>query len=336
MSPRPSYKKKQRKLKRSSTILAHSKPNPSKSKTNMRKIALVLSLVAAATATASPLVFETDTAKVFVVRPIDQWSGDKSALESSLDAHKNKTAWYTILLNDQKYLFGNPNLTQSSTNHPITNSIAQKLEQVGFKLPRSSSNSFTVQLPVSVSIEKISVVQAYQTAAFKYTIAYQGNPDDFQGKTTRNKFIGGLLSVGTMIAAADKYGAVGGSHATLGSGIADSIYTAVSQYKGGLAPVDLSGQDLEQWCSKPECRYKEIEIRKVTTAAPDRIGQIVIAYKNGKTPEAEEGALIQAVYLLTAANSTTDEVEKARQENLQLRKSIWATCVAEGKLSCKE
>ncbi len=302
----------------------------------MKKIAIVLSLLAATTAMAAPLVFETDSAKVFVVRPIDQWSGDKSALESSLEAHKNKTAWYTVLLNDQKYLFGNPNVTQSASNHPITNAVAQKLDQAGFKLPRSSDNSFTVQLPVSIPVEKIGTVQTYQTAAFKQTIANQGNPDDLQGKTTRNKFIGGLLSVGTMIAAADRYGAVGGSHATLGSGITDSIYSAVSQYKGGLVPVDLSGQDLEQWCSKPECRYKEIEIRRVTTAAPDRVGQIVIAYKNGKTPEAEEGALAQAVYLLTAAGSSTADIEKARQENRQLRKDVWAACVAENNPACKE
>lgn len=302
----------------------------------MKKIAIVLSLLAATTAMAAPLVFETDSAKVFVVRPIDQWSGDKSALESSLEAHKSKTAWYTVLLNDQKYLFGNPNVTQSASNHPITNAVAQKLDQAGFKLPRSSDNSFTVQLPVTIPVEKIGTVQTYQTAAFKQTIANQGNPDDLQGKTTRNKFIGGLLSVGTMIAAADRYGAVGGSHATLGSGITDSIYSAVSQYKGGLVPVDLSGQDLEQWCSKPECRYKEIEIRRVTTAAPDRVGQIVIAYKNGKTPEAEEGALAQAVYLLTAAGSSTADIEKARQENRQLRKDVWAACVAEDNPACKQ
>lgn len=301
----------------------------------MKKIAVVLSLLAATTAMAAPLVFETDSAKVFVVRPIDQWSGDKSALESSLEAHKNKTAWYTVLLNDQKYLFGNPNVTQSASNHPITNAVAQKLDQAGFKLPRSSDNSFTVQLPVSIPVEKIGTVQTYQTAAFKQTIANQGNPDDLQGKTTRNKFIGGLLSVGTMLAAADRYGAVGGSHATLGSGITDSIYSAVSQYKGGLVPVDLSGQDLEQWCSKPECRYKEIEIRRVTTAAPDRVGQIIIAYKNGKTPEAEEGALIQAIYLLTAANSTSLEIANNREGNLKLRKEIWESCQIEG-TSCGE
>jgi hypothetical protein len=302
----------------------------------MKKFTLALSLLAATTAMAAPFVFETDGAKVFVVRPIDQWSGDKSALESSLEAHKNKTAWYTVLLNDQKYLFGNPNVTQSASNHPITNAVAHKLDQAGFKLPRSSDNSFTVQLPVAVPVEKIGTVQTYQTAAFKQAIASQGNPDDLQGKTTRNKFIGGLLSVVTMIAAADRYGAVGGSHATLGSGITDSIYSAVSQYKGGLAPIDLSGQDLQQWCSKPECRYKEIEIRRVTTAAPDRVGQIVIAYKNGKTPEAEEGALVQAVYLLTAAGSSTTDIEKARQENRQLRKDVWAACIAEDNPACKE
>lgn len=304
--------------------------------TDMRKTAIILSLMATTASIASPLVFENESAKVIVVRPIDQWSGDKSALEASLEALKNKTAWYTILLSDQKYLFGNPNLTQSATNHPITNGVAQKLEQNGFKLPRSSDNSFTVQLPVSITVDKIGAIQTYQTAAFKQAIANQGNPDNLEAKTTRNKFLGGLFSIGTIIVAADRYGSATGTIAVVGSGITEDVYAAVSQYKGGLVPIDLSGQNLEQWCSKPECRYKEIEIRKVSTAAPDRVGQIVIAYKNGKTQEAEEGALIQAVYLLTAAGSSTGEVEKARQENLQLRKSIWASCVAEGQPSCKE
>lgn len=302
----------------------------------MKKFTLVLALLTATSAMAVPMVFETDSAKVFLVRPIDQWSGDQSAMDSSLTAHRNKTTWYNVLLNDKKYLFGNPNVFQSATNHPITNAVSQKLDQVGFKLPRSSDNSFTVQPSVPIPLEKIGAVQAYQAAAFKQAIANQGDPDDLQGKTTRNKVLGGILSVGTMVAGAEKFGPVGGAHVTMGSGITDSIYTTVSQYRGGLVPIDLSGQDLEQWCSKPECRFKEIEFRRVTTAAPDRVGQIVIAYKNGKTPEAEEGALIQAVYLLTGAGSTTAEIEKARYDNRQLRKDVWAACVAEGNPACKD
>lgn len=304
--------------------------------TDMRKTAIILSLMATTASIASPLVFENESAKVIVVRPIDQWSGDKSALEASLEAHANKTAWYVLALKERNNLYGNPNLTQSASDHPITNGVALKLEQSGFKLPRNSANSFIIHPPEPIPVDKVGAVQTYQTAAFKRTVLNQGNPDDLESKTSRNKFFGALLSLGTMVVAADKFGAVGGSHATLGSGITEDIYAAVSQYKGGLVPIDLSGQNLEQWCSKPECRYKEIEIRKVSTAAPDRVGQIVIAYKNGKTLEAEEGALIQAVYLLTAAGSSTGEVEKARQENLQLRKSIWASCVAEGQPSCKE
>lgn len=276
---------------------------------------------------AAPLIFENEAVKVVVVRPIDLWSGNKSALESSLEAHKNKTAWYTVLLNDQKYLFGNPNFTQSATAHPITNAVAQKLDQVGFKLPRSSDNSFTIQLAVSVPTDKMKDVQDFQTKSFTRTVIAQGDPDALQAKTSRNKFFGGVLALGTTLLAADKMGASLGTHATLGSGISEGLYNVVSQYNGGLVPVDIGSNDLSQ--------YKQIEVRRVTTGSPDRYGQIVIAYKEEKTQASEESALTLAIVALTAANSSTADIEKARAEDFAQRKEIWNQCVSEGNPICK-
>lgn len=278
-------------------------------------------------ASAAPLILENESVKVVVVRPIDLWSGNKSALESSLEAHKNKTAWYTVLLNNQKYLFGNPNVTQAATVHPITNAVAQKLEQAGFKLPRSSDNSFTIQLAVPVPTDKMKDVQNFQAKAFTRSVIAQGNPDELQTKTSRNKFFGGVLALGTTLIAADKMGASLGAHATLGSGISEGLYNVVSQYNGGLVPVNIGSDDLSQ--------YKQIEVRRVTTGSPDRYGQIVIAYKEEKTQAAEESALTMAIVALTAANSSTADIEKARADDFVQRKEIWNQCVSEGNPICK-
>jgi hypothetical protein len=276
---------------------------------------------------AAPLTFENDVVKVVVVRPIDLWSGDKSALESSLEAHKNKTTWYTVLLNNQKYIFGNPNITQSATVHPITIDVSQKLNQLGFKLPRSSDNSFTIQLAVAVPSEKMKDVQSFQAKSFNRTVIAQGDPDALQAKTSRNKFFGGVFSLAATLVAADKFGTSFGAHAIFGSGISESLYNEISQYNGGLVPVDIGSDDLSQ--------FKQIEIRRVTTAAPDRNGQIVIAYKQEKTPAIEESALALAIVALTAANSSTAEIEQARAEDYAQRKEIWKQCVSEGGPACK-
>ena len=56
---------------------------------------------------AAPLVFETEAAKIIVVRPLDLWSGDKTTLEESLAGHKEKTVHYKIQT-ETSVLNGNP------------------------------------------------------------------------------------------------------------------------------------------------------------------------------------------------------------------------------------
>lgn len=289
---------------------------------------LTITLACAKAALAQSVTIETESARIIVVRPLDMWSGDKSALESSLESHKDKTAWYFLKLNDRKWLSGNPNLTQSASNHALTNEVAKQLKDTGFSLPRSSRNSFTIEMPVSVPAEKINDLLDFQSKAFKANVLALGNPEDLQGKTSRNKFFGGILALGTAVVAADKLGAVVGSSVTIGSGISEGIYNLASQYKGGVVPLQSEKISIEE--------FKEFELRKVPTVAPDRTGQILIAYRVAKTPEIEEAALIKAVVELTGATSTQEQIEQARKRDFESRKSIWQECIDSNGPACKK
>jgi hypothetical protein len=279
-------------------------------------------------AMAEPITIETDHARIIVVKPLDMWSGDKSALETSLESHKEKTAWYFLKLNDRKWLSGNPNLTQSASNHPLTNEVAKQLKDAGFSLPRSSRNSFTIEMPIVVPAENINDLLDFQSKAFKANVLALGNPDELQSKTSRNKFFGGILALGTTVVAADKLGAVIGASTTIGSGISEGIYNLASQYKGGIVPIQSDRINTEE--------FKEFELRKVPTAAPDRTGQILIAYRVAKTPEIEEAALVKAIVELTGANASQEQIELARIRDLETRKSIWQNCVDSNGPACKK
>lgn len=295
----------------------------------MKKICIIsLTLGCMASAIAQPTILETDNARIFVIKPLDMWSGDKSALESSLEAHKEKTAWYYLKLNDQKWLSGNPNLTQSASDHPITNAVKVQLTSSGFTLPRSSRNSFTVEMSTAVPADKVNDLLEFQSKAFKAAVLASGNPDELQGKTSRNKFFGSILALGSAALAADKLGATVGASTTIGSGISEGIYNLASQYKGGIVPLQTNPVSTDE--------FKEFELRKVTTAAPDRTGQIMIAYRVPKTPAIEEAAMIKALVELTGASTTQEQIELARKRDLDARKSIWQECVENNGSACKK
>lgn len=277
-------------------------------------------------ASAAPVEIDTPDAHIIVVRPIDMWSGDRGVLEESLHAHQEKTTWYVVKLNDKSWLFSNM-AGQDSSTKPVGKAIFERLTSMGFTTPRSSRNSFTIQPPTYVSASEIENVITVQDESFKLSVIANGNPDDLESKAKRKKFFGGILALSTVALAADKYGMTVGVSATLGSGIAESVYNSVAQYKSSMAPVTLPRINPQD--------FKAFEIRAVTTAQPERTGQILIGYKTEKTDSTQAEAIINATLALTAAQSTTNDIEASRASDLAQRKAIWSTCVAQARPECK-
>lgn len=285
----------------------------------IRRIAIIFStvfgLVASPDIIAAPVTIDTDETRIIVVRPIDLWSGDSSLSEDILESYTSKKVGYFVSVNGEK-IIGFPTLFQGVPDHPITKGAERQLAQLEFKLSNSAKHYFVIEKPLHIEASELPSLIQIQQSLFKRMVIDQGDPDTLPGRVKGKKFLGGLLSFGFMAASAGTLGVNAGANFAVSSGISSDLYRLAVQYREGIAPISLSDIDFDG--------YQNIEIRKVSSNQPDRVGQVIIAYKNGKTPEAEQTALIQAIVTLAGADTTPEAVEQARAEDLAQRKKIWA------------
>lgn len=278
-------------------------------------------LLTATTALAAPVEFDTEDAHVIVVRPIDLWSGDLSIAEDILDDYKSKKVSYFVIASDNAQYRGFPTVFQGIPDHPITNGVEAKLNELSFKPASDTYHNFNVEKPIPIDVAEFPTIVQYQQAIFKYMVIAQGAPATLPTRVKGRKFLGGLLSLGAIAFSANTFGLSAGTNFAVNSGISDDIYRRVSQYRGSIAPINLPNVDLKD--------YQAIDVRKVTTSQSDRVGQVIIAYKNPKTIEAEQTALIRAIVTLAGADTTLADIEKSRAENYAERVAIWDACSAD-------
>lgn len=275
-------------------------------------------------AQAIPVEFDTPDAHVIVVRPVDLWSGDRGWSEDSLDYIETRKFNF-MLGGNGGYFRGGPTVFQGVDDHPVTKGVERVLESMGADTC-NCANNFRIEEPVAIPPEDMAAVVTSQEALYKRLIVAQGDPSALESKVRTKKFFGGLASIATFAIFAGKLGVNDGLNAAQTLNLPDAIYRTSYQYRGALIPANLPTIDFSQ--------YKTVEIRRASyLPAPERIGQIVIAYKGAKTPDAETAALIKGIVSLVGADTTTDAVEKARAEDYAARVAIWSHCVAEGK--CK-
>jgi hypothetical protein len=74
-------------------------------------------------------------------------------------------------------------------------------------------------------------------------------------------------------------------------------------------------------------KFAEVEIRRVTDNA-GHLGEIVIGYRNPKTPTSEQSALAQAIAAAGGVGTSVQEIETARAQNFEQRLAMWAECQA--------
>lgn len=270
---------------------------------------------------AAPVEFDTPDAHIIVMRALDSWSGDKGTSEDSLEkiaAHK-----CAFLLNTPKgQILGQPTLFQGLSDNPLVQSVAAELRKSGFQLVNRVEFRVDVGTPATASPAEFSRFTQSQRELYKRFVIAQGNPSKLESRVSTNKFFGAILALGTVVVGGEKFGALG-SETVLNAGVASDAYGFVASTKAALSPIDLPNFDASS--------FKSIDVRKVVQS--DRIGQVIIAYKNDKTDDAENTALIKAIVTLTGADTTADAIKQARAEDLSKRQAIWDACVAEGK--CK-
>lgn len=271
---------------------------------------------------AAPIEFDTDTAHVIVVRPIDAWNGNRSESEDSLSLLKRKELAYSLLTEGTGYA-GTPGFLKSFDPHPVTIALEKQFTDSGYSFTKGKQFAFYVQDAVGISIENAPKLLQAQKGLYSAAVIKQGDPKTLEGRISRGKFFGGALGFIATAVSMDKIGLVSGLNFAEGLGIRDGIYDAFTQYKSLVIPVDIPEQDF--------AKYDHIEFRKIIRTGS--AGQIIIGYKVPKTVEIEREILIKALPIAFGFDTTPEEVEKSRAADYANRVAIWDACVASGK--CK-
>jgi hypothetical protein len=278
-------------------------------------------------AQATPIEIDMPEAHIVVIRPSDIWSGDASSMEKNLDAIKAKKFSFSYNAEGIRQN-GNPMLFGSLSNHPVVQGVVKAIEKEGWSLGHSENrHSLWIDQPVAIKPVEMTNFIAAQNEYFQNFVISQGAPSTLQTRTGGKKILGAALAVGALAIATNKFGVDGGTHFTLGSGMTDSIYKVSYEQKGVITPTFIENIDLS--------KYEHIDVRKVRTMYPDRLGQIIIAYKQAKTTEIENKLMINAILVLASVGADLEEIEKNRAADFDNRQSIWSNCSAWNKPECR-
>lgn len=281
----------------------------------------------AAMAHSAPIEIDTPEALIVVVRPSDIWSGDSASMEKNLDAIKDKKFSFSYKVDGITHN-GNPMLFGSLSNHPVVQGVVTEIAKDGWALGHSENrNSLWVEQAVAIKPADMNDFIAAQNEHFRRMVIAQGDPETLSFRTSGKKILGSVLAVGALVVSANKFGDAYGSQLTLGTGITDDIYRVSFEYKAVATPTFIENLDLT--------KYESIDLRRVKTRFQDRLGQVIIAYKQPKSTALENKLMISAILSLAGVNADTDEIEKNRKVDFAQRKALWNICVSQARPECK-
>ena len=283
----------------------------------------VVALVCSSSSFAHQVELDTEDAHIIVTRPIDSWSPDTTTSRDTLKALADHQAGFEIYTSPNSGYRGFPTFFQGVQDVPLVQGIEKEALAKGLKLAQVSILS--IKSPETVPVGEFPKFAEAQRETFRRLVINQGDPALLEASTDRKKVAGFLLSLATVGLMANQYGALSGSGNALSSGVAYEPYRLSTLARAAVAPILVGGVDLSS--------SKQIDVRNVTTK--DRIGQIIIAYKSEKTEAAEMTALIKAVTALLGADTDPEQVQRARAEDLAMRKAIWTECVEAQRAECQ-
>lgn len=286
--------------------------------------ALVLATAAAGVplcSMAQPVELDTDAAHVIVVRPVDFWSGDTSVQQDTLDAIRDRHVSYDIMLDGTRYR-GSPLVLQGVSDNPVTLGAQAALAAQQTTLVRKSAYLFHVADATTLAPDDYPKFARAQLDYRQLFVRREGDPRSLPERVRVRNIAGDALSIGALFIPVPGLGTAAGAQVMANSGIAEDLGNVPRPARAALIPAVLPALDTGA--------YRQIDVRRVDFR-PDSPGEIVIAYKTEKTPQAEQDALVKAIVALAAADTTADAVDAARQTDFKERVAIWDACVADGK-----
>lgn len=262
---------------------------------------------------ADPVQFDVEGAHIIVLRPMDSYSGNKSYTNQIAENLKEHVAAFNYQKGD-KQISGHPPVFCCLSKDPLVQSVNTEVESKGFKLHHSGV-VYQLQKPSTIQPSDFPILVDNQQQLYERFVIEQGNPDNLTAKSSFKKFIGGVLSVGTLALIGDKYG-TNTAQAALNAKLPDDIYRVATLSKGAVAPLLVPDFN--------PSNYQSIDVRRVTTLGnDDRFGQIIIAYKTEKTAELEQLALTKAVVSIVGVDTTLSAVQDSQKKDFDRRKAIW-------------
>ncbi|VVD30964.1 hypothetical protein [Paraburkholderia dioscoreae] len=284
-------------------------------------IAFAIASLGSTEVQAQPVEIDTESAHIIVVRPVDMWSGDTSTLESTLDSVRERRVSYDVVLDGTRYR-GSPLLLQGVSDNPVTLGVESTLKEKDTKLVRNDPYLFHVLDASALSPADYASFAKTQADYYEKFVLRQGDPRTLPGSVRLRNFFGNVLSLGSLLIPAHALGAATGAQVMANSGLAEDIGNIPRPARAALTPTPLPALD--------PATYKAIDVRRIEFKS-DVAGEIVIAYKTDKTPQAEQEALIKAIVSATGADTTPEAIEQSRKDDFQKRVAMWDACVADGK-----
>lgn len=278
-------------------------------------------LLAAVACFAQPVHLETDAAHIIVTRPIDTWAGNRTTAEYTLAGLKEKKIAFYYYDAAGNKIFGSGGLFRQPPQTPVVIGVQGGLSTRGFTNNGPSGMVFTVEKPVVIAPEKMPDFGKLQNELYNEYVVSQGNPSTLSDRIMAKKFVNVGITLALFNVGMDRLGAVSGSQFVFSTGIADDIAKLTLHDRLALAAVPAPDFDYAQ--------FRTVEVRKVTFGS-DRVGQIIIAYKNDKTSEAADAALAMAIVTVSGADTTPEQVVAARQQDFDNRVRIWGICESRG------
>lgn len=274
---------------------------------------------------AAPIEFDTEDAHIVVIRPVDRWSADKTTSEATLTLLKERKEGFTFADAGGRTFFGwgQAVFTFGEPKNPIIKAVDAEMKALNATPSHMAVDFINIKAPLQLRPDDMADFIEVQRALFRAMATYYGNPTTLPDRVQARKFAGGIAAAGITLLTMGKLGAATGSQVALGSGITGEADRIVRRFGLAAAPIPLPKIDFST--------YKSVDVRRVVTGDEGRVGQIIIAYKADKTPEAEVAAMTQAIVKLLAIGAPIAEIEAARAEDLTKRQAIWDACVADGK-----
>jgi hypothetical protein len=283
----------------------------------MRIIPFLVAGLVPAVASSAPAHFDVADTHVIVMRPVDSWDPNKTTAEYALNGVRTKNFGFQYIdSTGAKVMPRAGGLFSEKVATPLSDEVLKIMAANGFGT--KGSHVYFVSGPVRLNPLQMDEFVRAQNKLYRAVATQQGDPTTLGSRIAADR--AGNIFLTAVVA---RFGMAKFGVETVNLSQYGTLYTDIARLTGGassaLLPVPLPEYDFS--------KFAEVELRRVTDNA-GHLGEIVIGYRNPRTPASEQSALAQAIAAAGGVGTSVQEIETARAQNYEQRLGMWAECQA--------